>query len=564
MNNDKSTAIGCFITTYIIATIIIGIFISVPTALIMTLIFTITGLIIKIITNKQQKYTTPQAKEIKYRQSTTISLSKPIENEKHSKLFPSLNNKLFSQIHREVRALRGIYDEMTLDKKLMSELQNVVKARLLFSNNEYNNIIDENKDTLKALMLSDFGKIYRRMGYNYDIHSRKIEHLAMIMFSSAIYQDLVYKTFDDIDKYGAENYKRFFDTCAEIYTVMSHIIENDIIEGSLSTAYLANKYQSDWRKRYIQALHNLFSAIISTKTNPTEKERNGIAYLKEMLNSVSITDKAHKVNKHDKSETDLQSLIGLDSAKKSIESLSNFIKIQQKRCSQGHKPLNLSYHCVFVGNPGTGKTTVARLLASIYKDLGVLKKGHLVEVDRSDLVAEYVGQTAIKTNKVIDSALDGILFIDEAYTLATGNNMDYGNEAIATLLKRMEDDRDRLVVILAGYPSNMHQFIDSNPGLQSRFSRYIEFEDYSAQQLEEIFLLNVKKNDYEISPEALKALRAVLTNAVNHKDEKFGNARYVRNLFEHTIERQANRLATASHIEAQNLSIIEPDDIPQH
>ncbi len=139
------------------------------------------------------------------------------------------------------------------------------------------------------------------------------------------------------------------------------------------------------------------------------------------------------------------------------------------------------------GPPGTGKTTVARLLASIYKDLGVLKKGHLVEVDRSDLVAEYVGQTAIKTNKVIDSALDGILFIDEAYTLATGNNMDYGNEAIATLLKRMEDNRDRLVVILAGYPSNMHQFIDSNPGLQSRFSRYIEFEDYSAQQLEEIF-----------------------------------------------------------------------------
>ena len=291
MNNDKSTAIGCFITAYIIATIIIGIFISVPTALIMTLIFAITGLIIKIITNKQQKHPTPQAKEIKYRQSTTISLSKPIENEKHSKLFPSLNKKLFSQIHREVRALRGIYDEMTLDKKLMSELQNVVKARLLFSNNEYNNIIDENKDTLKALMLSDFGKIYRRMGYNYDIHSRQIEHLAMIMFSSAIYQDLVYKTFDDIDKYGAENYKRFFDTCAEIYTVMSHIIENDIIEGNLSTAYLASKYQSDWRKRYIQAIHNLFSAIISTKTNPTKKELNGIAQMLGLKKTSSINVK---------------------------------------------------------------------------------------------------------------------------------------------------------------------------------------------------------------------------------------------------------------------------------
>lgn len=224
--------------------------------------------------------------------------------------------------------------------------------------------------------------------------------------------------------------------------------------------------------------------------------------------------------------------------------------------------MNLSCHCVFVGNPGTGKTTVARLLASIYKDLGVLKSGHLVEVDRSDLVGEYVGQTAIKTDKVIDSAIDGVLFIDEAYTLATGNNMDYGNEAIATLLKRMEDERERLVVILAGYPENMHHFIDSNPGLQSRFSRYIEFEDYSAEELEKIFELNVYKNDYKLSPEALQVLRDELSKAVINKDEKFGNARYVRNLFEHAIENQANRLASMSRVEDEKLSIIEAEDIP--
>ena len=204
---------------------------------------------------------------------------------------------------------------------------------------------------------------------------------------------------------------------------------------------------------------------------------------------------------------------------------------------------------------------MARLLASIYKDLGVLKKGHLVEVDRSGLVGEYVGQTAVKTNRVIDSALDGVLFIDEAYTLAVGNNMDFGNEAIATLLKRMEDDRDRLVVVLAGYPHNMHQFIDSNPGLQSRFNRYIEFEDYSVKELEDIFILNVKKNEYEMSSEAVIELREALTRAVSRKDEKFGNARYVRNLFEKTIERQANRLSKTPNVSDDKLLIIESIDI---
>ena len=258
---------------------------------------------------------------------------------------------------------------------------------------------------------------------------------------------------------------------------------------------------------------------------------------------------------------ELDGLIGLDSVKQEVRTMSNFIKVQLTRQQQGLKATQVSYHCVFTGNPGTGKTTVARILAGIYNKLGVLKKGHLVETDRSGLVAEYVGQTAVKTNKVIDSALDGVLFIDEAYSLVTGSGNDYGNEAIATLLKRMEDNRDRLIVILAGYGNEMKQFIDSNPGLQSRFNRYIHFPDYNAGELLQIFARYAQMNDYDISAEAQEKLKSLLEDAVNNKDKNFGNGRFVRNLFEKTLERQANRLSGVERPTLSQLKEILPVDI---
>lgn len=258
---------------------------------------------------------------------------------------------------------------------------------------------------------------------------------------------------------------------------------------------------------------------------------------------------------------ELDSLIGLASVKEEVQTLTNFIKIQQKREEQGLKSSSLSYHCVFTGNPGTGKTTVARIVAGIYKELGVLKKGHLVETDRAGLVAEYVGQTAVKTNKIIDNALDGVLFIDEAYSLVGGSESDYGKEAIATLLKRMEDDRDRLVVILAGYTADMKRFIDSNPGLQSRFNRYIEFPDYTAEELLQIFEVNMRKYDYHFGDGAKEVLHQYLEKAVANKDANFGNGRFVRNVFEKALERQANRLASESNLTAQRLSAIEKEDL---
>lgn len=259
---------------------------------------------------------------------------------------------------------------------------------------------------------------------------------------------------------------------------------------------------------------------------------------------------------------ELNEMIGLSRVKEEVASLRNFVLVQEQRKRQGLKSNNVSYHCVFSGNPGTGKTTVARIVAGIYKDLGILKKGHLVEVQRSDLVAEYVGQTATKTNDKIDEALDGVLFIDEAYTLAEGGQGDFGQEAINTLLKRMEDDRNRLVVILAGYSNEIQHFIDSNPGLQSRFNRYIHFDDYSYEELLRIFIFNLSKNDFKITRDAFNAVGGIVKEQIANKDSKFGNARYIRNMFETVIMKQANRLASCKRTPSkEELMLITLEDI---
>ena len=260
---------------------------------------------------------------------------------------------------------------------------------------------------------------------------------------------------------------------------------------------------------------------------------------------------------------ELDELIGLKSVKEEVRSLANFVKVQQQRKAKGLKTAKVSYHLVFYGSPGTGKTTVARIVGRIYKDLGVLKKGHTVETDRGGLVAKYMGQTALKTDTVIQMALDGVLFIDEAYALVPedSNGADYGQEAVSTLLKRMEDYRDRLVVIVAGYKDEMQRFMDSNPGLQSRFNRYIDFPDYTAAELADIFKMYMKNNEYTLGNGAEAFLKQQFDYALAHKDRNFGNARFARNVFEKAIQQQANRLEGRSNLSEKELTELTIEDL---
>ncbi len=259
---------------------------------------------------------------------------------------------------------------------------------------------------------------------------------------------------------------------------------------------------------------------------------------------------------------ELNGLIGLSTVKHEIETLANVVRVQKMREAHGLNVPTMSLHFVFTGNPGTGKTTVARLLGRIYKGLGVLESGHVVEVDRRDLVAGYVGQTAIKTMGVISKSLDGVLFIDEAYTLSRqGSENDFGQEAIDTLLKAMEDNRDRLVVVVAGYSELMKEFIESNPGLQSRFNKYIDFPDYSAEELIMIFGKFVAQNQYLLTLEAQQEVRKILEREQRESGGKSANARLVRNVFEIALEHQANRVALLTLPNDDDLQKITVEDI---
>ncbi len=263
----------------------------------------------------------------------------------------------------------------------------------------------------------------------------------------------------------------------------------------------------------------------------------------------------------DKLMAELDSLIGLDSVKREVRSLINLVKVRKLREEKGLPSAPMSLHMVFTGNPGTGKTTVARLLAGLYAAVGALKQGQLVEVDRSGLVAGYVGQTALRTSEVIKKAIGGVLFIDEAYSLASGGENDFGREAIETLLKAMEDHRDELVVIVAGYDGPMEAFIHSNPGLESRFNKYIRFPDYNGPELMAMFRLQCDKNGYTLTPEAEAEAQKLFDELYEGRDENFGNGRTVRNIFEDAVARQADRVALMDDPSREELMALLPEDL---
>ena len=258
---------------------------------------------------------------------------------------------------------------------------------------------------------------------------------------------------------------------------------------------------------------------------------------------------------------ELDSLVGLEEVKAEVRKLVNLAKVNEARRAQGLKVPPMSYHMVFTGNPGTGKTTVARIVARAFRALGIAKTGQLVETDRAGLVGTYAGETATKTNAKVDEAIGGVLFVDEAYQLVSGDNDNYGKEAIAALIKRMEDDRDKLIVVAAGYTDEMRDFLDANPGMRSRIARTIEFPDYSAAELAAIFRSMAKKNDFTLAPDLEAGLDAAIAKLTARRDRTFGNARFVRQLFEDATGRQANRLAESGSLDADALKTLVLADL---
>lgn len=486
---------------------------------------------------------------------------------------------LYSNAYDVVKTLYDFYVRLKFDTSIMKCIEQSIQST------------GTGVETLRLLLFGDLIKCYEQLGYN-ATYLNNVEGLPLVLATFKIYSNemvAIGKTADCLN------------ACNNVNKSIKKALQNN--SNNKDFFYLNEIFKmanaNDLKIQYFSLLYRFFSVVAkadgqisiaesdyleklmtySTSTEPSRVPTNNKTIIDNSLLNQSkpvietakkiIKPKVEKPKQKEISEPNnngyldtLNNLIGLNEVKNEVTALVNFLKIQREREKRGMKSVGLSYHCVFTGNPGTGKTTVARILANIYKSLGILETGHLVETDRSGLVAEYVGQTAIKTNNIIDSALGGVLFIDEAYSLVQGSGNDYGREAISTLLKRMEDDRDNLVVILAGYSDDMKSFIDSNPGLQSRFNRYIHFSDYNAAELKQIFLQNVEKNQYKLDFNGAKKLDEILTYAVEHKDKNFGNGRFVRNLFEKTIQNQAMRLSRSPRITADELSTITENDLP--
>lgn len=339
-----------------------------------------------------------------------------------------------------------------------------------------------------------------------------------------------------------------------------------------------DRYDNKEARTLAETYRKLGQEYLAANTESTEVEINVLSSYCVMLDenlksygllrpdykSVTIQAETEDDEKPDADEliAELNSLTGLTAVKEDVNALINLLKVQKMREQMGMKQTSVNKHLVFMGNPGTGKTTVARLLARIYKAIGVISKGHLVEVDRSGLVCGYIGQTATKTAEVIESALGGVLFIDEAYTLTNGKGQgDFGQEAIDTLLKGMEDNRDDLVVIVAGYTELMEEFLDSNPGLRSRFNKFINFEDYTAEEEVEILINNCKKQEYMLSRDALEEARRFFTDRVANKPEGYANARDVRNYLEKAISNQASRIVGLKDVDKNILAMLEKEDL---
>ncbi|MBO6136136.1 MAG: AAA family ATPase [Fibrobacter sp.] len=580
-SSASSNPLGCFfllalgLIVYIIKKI--GSFInSIPAPLLVVLLGGFTALIVFIIYKKRHPndssneksdfWSNPsssnRATPASHFIETENTLTDPVEQipafgsePQQESINPTLKKNL-KKYSSSIISIQSLYKDLLNDRSVAEAIRNHSSEQ---SKNE------PTDRSLAVIMLADLQYVSEELGHSIDTKTfdtcgfiSVMLRLQIIPTKSSNWNVLVSKIYDNNGRelsdflHGLQGVHKQIESSEDLYlfsVVLSEINHEAVVKFKRAL------YE------YAKVLANIDGTLTSREVQFLQRlERELPQHIKSSMESLGTIEKTKET--HVDIDEELNALVGLESVKSEVKTFRNFIKIQNERKKKGLPIPPTSYHLVFSGNPGTGKTTLARIMAKILKELGILTKGHLVETSRTDLVAGYVGQTAIKTNKVVDEALDGVLFIDEAYTLAKGSENDFGQEAIDTLLKRMEDDRDRLVVIVAGYTNEIKTFIDSNPGLSSRFNRYINFPDYSKTELMEIFKRLATKYHYSLSNDAEEALSELLEDTLSKGDEHFGNGRFVRNLFEKVIERQANRLAKED-LNSVNINELISDDIFQ-
>jgi SpoVK/Ycf46/Vps4 family AAA+-type ATPase len=447
------------------------------------------------------------------------------------------------------------------NKELMKQIDNYSRACALYLWSAFNVGPDLCVDAINVIYSSTVGPI---------TYTETNVRAAMERLSSRNYSMPVPKFFYDIIAYDMKcktNISRRLAACFQLLDISYAMIDKnvqeeeadiiaalqkDLLKECDSKKIVAFKKDTD-PHRFVTPSYEEKLFVTARKTGEME------SVVKE---KVGKSEKQIQSSSLKSSMDELETLIGLSKAKREIREISDFTKVQKARQEQGLPTSDVSFHLVFTGNPGTGKTTVARLVAKIYKDLGIVSKGHLTEVSAKDLVAGYVGQTAIKTGEVVEKALGGVLFIDEAYTLLDKAGQGFGQEAIDTLLKEMEDKRGDFAVIVAGYDDLMHEFINSNPGLKSRFNKYIHFDDYTAEEMYDIFGLLCAKGAYEVNDDAKKLIKNHFSVICASKDDSFANGRTVRNEFESIISKQASRIAATKGEKTKGLlSTIEVEDV---
>jgi SpoVK/Ycf46/Vps4 family AAA+-type ATPase len=449
--------------------------------------------------------------------------------------------------------------------QLLVKSDKLRKSIQVFRSSKLNDISDLDKEIITDKIKGDGCSIITNLlGYN-NFNENQFEFALSFVWNIEFTEKLDVSSIEIIDKWGY------------IDEDIKSILINSVKDNSHSFKYLEsllylNNLNIDISikqkiKNSIETIIiDFFTLIVNLDNEISDFEKEKYEELKRLLQldySAVNEDKASTFSTDDSLEAtlnELEELVGLSDIKNEVKSLINFAKVNEIRKSKGLPTVSLSLHSVFFGPPGTGKTTIARLISKAFKSLGILKKGHLIETDRSQLVAGYVGQTAIKTKEVLDKALDGVLFIDEAYSLSSDD--DFGKEAIDTLLKYMEDNRDRLIVIVAGYENEMAEFINTNPGLKSRFNKYFNFPNYSGSELLEILLRIIHKNKFIISEEAKGKLTYLINDAIFAQGQQFGNARFARNLYEQIIQNQFLRVSQLENINEEHLSEITLADLP--